>query len=134
MRFVQLRTPALRRLIGVLPVVLALSCGGSTEDPYANKCKTACQVDATHPCALKTEGGAKVSDTCVANCMALANLAQKNATGNRGPGCGDCIVSTFSYSLKPSCTTGAECCYGVLNKSPGDAECSGKCFEPDGSI
>jgi hypothetical protein len=134
MRIVQLHAPALR-LLALLPLILlALSCGGSTEDPYASKCKTACKVDPTHPCALKTEGGVKTSDLCVSDCIALANLAQKNATGNRGPGCGDCIVGTFTYSLKPSCTTGAECCYGVIKKSPGDPECSAKCFEPDGSI
>ena len=114
-------------LLTVSSLLLAAicACGGSTENPFAAKCKAACQLEETHVCAGKTS-------ECNADCLSYATQAQKAASGGRGQACGECIASAMSYSTKPGCTDNPTCCWGILHKSPGDAECASACFEADG--
>ena len=115
------------RSVSVLSLAAICGCGGSTENPFTAKCKTACQLEETDVCAGEV-------GKCNADCLSLANQAQKAASSGMGQACGECIASSMTYSTKAGCTDNPTCCYGVLHKSPGDPECAAACFEADGGV
>jgi hypothetical protein len=120
----------MRTILSILsPLILAAicACGGSTENPFTAKCKAACQLEETHVCAAEV-------GKCNADCLSYANQAQKVASSGLGQACGECIASSMSYSTKDGCTDNPACCYGILHKSPGDADCAAVCFEADGGV
>jgi hypothetical protein len=116
-------------LVVSVSVALACACGTNTENPFAAKCKEACQLETTHVCAGQV-------GKCSADCQALATKAQQDASKGMGQACGECVAGGMTYSVNPSCTANNEsCCWGVLApKSPGDPQCAPVCFEADGGV
>jgi hypothetical protein len=112
----------------------AAGCSDSDEDPLAAKCEKACTIDKTHSCYNEGKG----EEECVKKCRDLVGGVDKSPSYMKG--CAECLAEQFKYSVKPGCTGGVECCWGVLQPQLGEAQsdgwvaCEAKCIEPDGGV
>jgi hypothetical protein len=117
-----------------LALVFLAGCSDSDEDPLAAKCESSCAIEKTHPCYKEGKG----KEECVQKCRELIGTVDKDPQYMKG--CAECLAGYYSYSVKPGCTGGSECCWGILQPQLGDSNsegwvaCEAKCIEPDGGI